>query len=211
MPLNQESLEKSIQEEEHDNIKICSERSVIESESYLPSILIADDISSNLIALEFQLGVIKGPDGKNQSCAKGMDGQLLIQLYLERLILCINLGWTISPFQVIITDAQMPFCNGPEAVKQIRQICAWIKDGELSELNIPNVELLEEQLKTMKMKIEGLLKPFIVVYSGMCDDESVKYAQACGCDKYVFKPATVVQLKDAIGPYLGNLEMHPQY
>ena len=33
-------------------------------EDYLPNILIADDVASNLIALEFQLTTIRGPDEK---------------------------------------------------------------------------------------------------------------------------------------------------
>jgi len=33
-------------------------------DEYIPNILIADDVASNLIALEFQLSAIKGPDDK---------------------------------------------------------------------------------------------------------------------------------------------------
>jgi CheY-like chemotaxis protein len=83
----------------------------------VPNILIADDVASNLIALDFQLSVLKGPDNKRQICDKTADGNQLVDQYISRLEESIKSNWELMPYQIIITDAQMPFLNGPEAVK----------------------------------------------------------------------------------------------
>ena len=61
-----------------------------------------------------------------------------------------------------------------------------------------NTQVLAMQLESDRERIESLLKPMIIVYSGMCDDKSVEFAMKCGSDKYMFKPSTVAQFKDAI-------------
>ena len=43
----------------------------------------------------------------------------------------------------------------------------------------------------MPDKIKSLLKPYIIVYSGMCDENSIKHALNQGSDSYMTKPATV--------------------
>jgi CheY-like chemotaxis protein len=76
--------------------------------------------------LEFQLSAIKGPDDERQICDKTADGNALVEQYVSRLKQSIDSDWAIKPYQIIITDAQMPFLNGPDAVFKIRQICSQI-------------------------------------------------------------------------------------
>jgi DNA-binding response OmpR family regulator len=98
----------------------------------------------------------------------------------------------------------MPFLNGPDAVKQIRQLCHNVLSCNINQqpedleqgnstcsiLRIDR-ELLASQLERIPDKISLLMKPFIIVYSGMSDEASKKYALECGSDKYICKPATV--------------------
>ena len=52
---------------------------------YIANILIADDIASNLMAMEFQLSAIVGPDDQRQICDTTVDGNQLVAKFLERL------------------------------------------------------------------------------------------------------------------------------
>ena len=96
----------------------------------IPNILISDDIASNLIALEFQVSTLRGPDGERQICDKTVDDLDLVSSYLERLQVSIESEWRIKPYQIIITDAQMPFLSGPDAVLEIRNLCKKVIAGE---------------------------------------------------------------------------------
>ena len=106
----------------------------------------------------------------------------------------------------------MPFMNGPDAVKRIREICEQIitgktnsEDIELSRCLPLETDLLQKQLISMLDKIKSLLKPYIIVYSGMCDENSIKTAMKQGSDAYMTKPATVKQFKEQIGDKLAPL------
>ena len=57
----------------------------------------------------------------------------------------------------------------------------------------------------MPQVIKSLMKPYIVVYSGMCDQNSINYAMKQGSDGYLCKPATVKQIKEEIGDKLEAL------
>ena len=58
----------------------------------------------------------------------------------------------------------------------------------------------------MPEKLKSLLKPYIIVYSGMCDESSIKHAMKQGSDSYLCKPATVKQFKEKIGDKLEPLQ-----
>jgi hypothetical protein len=72
--------------------------SVDEHKDLVPNILIADDVASNLIALDFQLSVIKGPDNKRQICDKTADGNQLVDQYISRLEESIKSNWELMPY-----------------------------------------------------------------------------------------------------------------
>ena len=107
----------------------------------------------------------------------------------------------------------MPFLNGPDAVKRIREICHDITTGNTNYEDIEaarclplDTTQLQKQMIIMPEKIKGLLKPYIIVYSGMCDENSIKTAISQGSDAYMTKPATVKQFKEQIGDKLEPLQ-----
>jgi CheY-like chemotaxis protein len=44
-----------------------------------------------------------------------------IQIFKDRLQLCEDTDWDIKPYKIIFMDFNMPECDGPGAVKQIRK------------------------------------------------------------------------------------------
>ena len=45
-----------------------------------------------------------------------MNGQEAIDMFKERVDLCIKSDWNIKPYTVMIIDYEMPVCNGPSAI-----------------------------------------------------------------------------------------------
>ena len=94
------------------------------------SILIVDDNAMNLIALQSQLKSMTAIQSQVQMIDQAHNGEEAVKMYKDRMDLCIESNWLFKPYRVIIMDYNMPFMDGSEAVKKIRQICEQIKGND---------------------------------------------------------------------------------
>lgn len=118
-----------------------------ESHQFIPSILVADDYPIQLESLKQQVRNIRGPDMKLQECDTAQDGQELVRMYKERLTLSLKSNWEILPYTAIVSDFNMPGCNGLTAVKMI-------------------MAAFEQATKKFNSQRISALKPRIIIHSG---------------------------------------------
>ena len=90
-------------------------------------ILITDDSALNLLAIRSQLSSI----APSSSCDQALDGNEAIELFKERLKVCLESNWLIKPYRIILMDYNMPHCDGPTAIRKIREICEEVKNDDV--------------------------------------------------------------------------------
>lgn len=94
-----------------------------------------------------------------------------IEIFKKRLELAKHSNWDIKPYKIIFMDFNMPLCDGPGAVKQIR------KD-------------YDEFMKEFPILFK-IYRPQIIMYSGEAGQEALTISLQAGADDFISKPVSL--------------------
>lgn len=107
-----------------------SDRISFSSKTRYANILTADDSALNLMGLKSQLNKIS----PSSTIDEALNGEDAVELFQKRLEICVESNWLVKPYRVVLIDYNMPICDGPRAIKRIRQMCLDLKSGDIQIL-----------------------------------------------------------------------------